>query len=178
MVRLWSVAIAAAALAACPDGDRRFWGGPEHPEVLVLFTAVTTPATEVRTVAPLSSGRAHVKLGRTPLNKVLGAYVGDGLVFENPTHCLRYETALQFGEPMKEHIFEKDFPLGTVRVRGATGSVWCAGQYLGPSERPLPIAAGTHPLELRQEGRVEPLKLPAVEIRPGQETDLFVPIGR
>ena len=130
MARLGWAAVA-VALAGCESPDRQFWTLIPTEGVPVLLRVATMPPTDVRVVPPPGSGRGQDRLGRTPFKGRPGARVGDRVLFENAALCIQHEETIAFGEPWKEQAYQKVWATGMVKVRGATGEIWCNDRFIG-----------------------------------------------
>ena len=114
-----------------------------------------------------------------PVEEVL---VGDTVVLENKDICIRYEETIQFGEPFKEKIIEKEFGQGDLRltvnpvsVKGL--SVWCNDQRMGDVGLKLTLYEGAHNLELRGDALKTPVPF-EVRIERGAATRKFIDVSK
>jgi hypothetical protein len=176
-------ALALAIGAGCSrSDDRRFWdlsekGGWGQGGVPVLLTVKSNPPAEVIVLPHDPEQRQPINLGRTPLDKASGARVGDTIILEERSLCLRWPVPLEFGEPFKEKVIEKDFGVGSVRVQTHNNAdpklrVWCSGFELGKPDTSLKLSGGDHLIELRSEGG-EPIST-RVKITDQLETTLWL----
>jgi hypothetical protein len=75
--------------------------------VPVRLSVKTNPPTTVRVVPPANSGRPTLELGRTPLDEVSGAQVGDTVVLENVERGIHDEELLEYGRPNELKLISK-----------------------------------------------------------------------
>lgn len=89
-------------LAGC---DRRPARGPTP----VRLSVTTSPPTTVTIVTPADSNRPRLELGRTPLDAVSGAFVGDTVLLVNEEKGIRFEEPIEFGRPDELKTIHKVF---------------------------------------------------------------------
>jgi hypothetical protein len=75
----------------------------------VRLTVKTQPPTTVTVVPPPGSGRPVVELGRTPLDAVTGALVGDTIRMVNVERGISYEEVIEYGSPGELKVISKVF---------------------------------------------------------------------
>lgn len=90
------------AVSAC------FQSRPPVGPTPVRLSVTTNPPTTV-TILPLDSNRARVELGRTPLDAVSGAFVGDTVLLVNEEKGIRFVEQIEFGRPDELKTIRKTF---------------------------------------------------------------------
>jgi serine/threonine protein kinase len=130
--------------------------------VPVRLSVTTNPPTVVTVMpSPAVPGRKPLELGRTPIDELSGAFVGDTVVLSNADRGIHYEELIEYGEPNKLVFINKTFKESVVKVKTRpmlkNGSVWRGNFKLGQVGYNIGLYPGTHELEIRSDQLVDPV---------------------
>ena len=91
-------------------------------------------------VAPTTSKRRPLELGRTPLEQERGAYVGDTILLVSEEKGIRFEEPIYFGEPGETKVISKVFNGPTKPAAPLKPIMLTPAKPTPPDSQPMPWA--------------------------------------
>lgn len=142
--------------------------------VPVRLSVTTNPPTQVTVVPPRSvRNRQPIDLGRTPINQLSGAFVGDTVLLSNPDRGIRYEEVIEYGQPNEEKMIDKVFKESAVQIRTRpplrAATIWRGATRLGQVNMRFALFPGIHSLEVHSDQLSEPVPF-ELRINDGQRS--------
>ncbi|MFO0600131.1 MAG: protein kinase [Myxococcaceae bacterium] len=137
-------------------------GGISEDGVPVRISVKSNPPVVVTVVPPPGvKTRQPLELGRTPLDEISGAFVGDTIRLVNDDRGIYYEEVIEYGQPNELKLVSKTFKESAVRIRVTPSSlkgctVWRGNSSLGQVGVNLGLFPGTHKIEIRCPALREP----------------------
>jgi serine/threonine protein kinase len=137
-------------------------GGISEDGVPVRLSVKSNPPVVVTVIpAPGVQTRKPFELGRTPLDELSGAFVGDTIRLSNDDRGINYEEVIEYGQPNELKLISKTFKESAVRIKTTpnikSGTVWRGNYKLGQVGVNLSLFPGTHNLEVRGDQLKDPV---------------------